>query len=284
MRLIITILIDCGAALMALNIFNFCRFEAFMKDQDAFKKNNRILYAPVVLLVMFLIAYMAIGIMGKPDLLTGALLFFGSVFVFMMYALLNTITQRILENTKLHEELMDAEKENAGLHEHVTKMQGIVYTDALTNVKNQASYAKKLEMLDIHAGIQPDYAIVMMDINHLKIMNDQYGHEHGNDYIKGCCHMFCDVYAHSPVYRIGGDEFVTVLKDRDYETRYELLKEIRDRFRESSSSKDSEPWERYSAAIGMAVRKDGEDSNTVFERADQAMYKEKVAMHAERTD
>lgn len=39
---------------------------------------------------------------------------------------------------------------------------------------------------------------------------------------------------------------------------------------------------RFSAAVGMAVRRDGEDSKAVFERADQAMYKEKVAMHALR--
>ncbi len=47
---------------------------------------------------------------------------------------------------------------------------------------NQASYEKKLKMLDIHVNIQPEYAIVMMDINHLKKMNDEYGHEHGSDY------------------------------------------------------------------------------------------------------
>lgn len=277
-------MVFCGAALMIYNIYGFTRFAKYVSKQKAFETRTEILYVPVILLVMFLVGYFAVGFFGKPDLLVSAILFFGSIFVLIIYMILNNITQRILEDAKLREELAAEKKQNEGLHEHVSKMKGIVYTDALTNVKNQASYEKKLKMLDIHAGIQPDYAIVMMDINHLKIMNDKYGHEHGNDYIKGCCHMLCNVYAHSPVYRIGGDEFVTVLKERDYEARYELLEELRKQFRESSSRKDVEPWERYSAAIGMAVRKDGEDSKAVFERADQAMYEEKVAMHAERTD
>lgn len=276
-------MVFCGAALMVYNIYGFIRFAKYVRKQKAFETNSGILYVPVILLIMFLLGYLAVGFFGKPDLIVSAILFFGSIFVLIMYIFLSKITQRILEDARLREELLEEKNKNEGLHEHVSKMKGIVYTDALTNVKNQASYEKKLKMLDIHVNIQPEYAIVMMDINHLKKMNDEYGHEHGNDYIKGCCKMLCDVYVHSPVYRIGGDEFVTVLKGSDYDERDQLIKELRRQFKETASREDAEPWERYSAAIGMAVRRDGEDSKAVFERADKVMYEEKVSMHASRT-
>jgi diguanylate cyclase (GGDEF)-like protein len=187
-----------------------------------------------------------------------------------------------MENAKLKEELVAEKNKNEGLHEHMSKMKEIVYTDAMTNVKNRTAYEKRLETLDMHAENTPDYAIVMMDANHLKLVNDKYGHEHGNEYIKGCCRMFCEVYVHSPVYRIGGDEFVAVLNGSDYESRDQLLAELKQNFRESSSREGVEPWEQYSAATGMAVHQEGEDAKTVFNRADKTMYEEKIAMHTSR--
>ena len=182
-------MIFCGAALMVYNIYGFSRFALYVRKQKTFEKSSGILYAPVVLLIMFFVGYLAVGFFGKPDLVVSGILFFGSVFVLIMYILLKSITQRILENTKLKEELGEEKKENEGLHEHVSKMKDIVYTDVLTSVKNQAAYEKKLQMLDIHSVNHPDYAIVMMDINHLKTMNDKYGHEHGNEYIKRFCQI-----------------------------------------------------------------------------------------------
>lgn len=41
----------------------------------------------------------------------------------------------------------------------------------------------------------------------LDCLNDTYGHTAGDNYIKGCCKVICQIYKHSPVFRIGGDEF-----------------------------------------------------------------------------
>ena len=95
--------------------------------------------------------------------------------------------------------------------------------------------------------------------------------------------IICDVFKHSSVYRIGGDEFVALLQRTDYHDREQLLLEVRKRFQDSFSDTAKNPWQRYSAAIGIAVYEPGDDVEAVFNRADQAMYQEKARMKA-KTD
>ena len=171
--------------------------------------------------------------------------------------------------------------------EKVTQISMTAYTDSLTGVKNKASYQKMREKLEeeIERG-ETKFAIVMIDINRLKHVNDTYGHEKGDIYIRGSCKMICDVYKHSPVYRFGGDEFVVLLIDDSYEKREQLLEKIRDEFAISSTREDVDPWKRYSAAVGMSeyTGNKGEGVDDVFKRADESMYEYKVKMKANRRD
>ena len=105
-------MVYCGAALMVYNIYGFIRFARSMKSRTAFEEKGGILHIPIVLLVMFLLGYLAVGILGKPDLIVSAILFFGSVFVFIMYLLLNGITRRLIESEQLERELRVAEQTN----------------------------------------------------------------------------------------------------------------------------------------------------------------------------
>ncbi len=183
-------------------------------------------------------------------------------------------------------EMLSAEDEAKELQTHVTKMNVIAYQDSLTGVKNKAAYDNKIEALnwDILSR-SASFAIVMTDLNFLKIINDKYGHDKGNDYIKGACSIICSVFQHSPVYRIGGDEFVAVLEGADYEDRDSLMEKLRNEFRKQSSSSDLNPWQRFSAAAGMAVYDPEKDTDveTVFKRADSEMYDAKLRMKKEGT-
>ncbi|MBQ3281272.1 MAG: GGDEF domain-containing protein [Eubacterium sp.] len=168
--------------------------------------------------------------------------------------------------------------------EHEKKdFQAKAYRDALTNVKNRAAYQKKEETLvSAIASGDAEFGIVMVDANNLKYINDKYGHEHGNELIIGVCNTICQVFKHSPVFRVGGDEFVAVIRGQDYDNREELVAELRRIYRENAEAADREPWERCSAAVGLAVYEKGDSAASVFNRADQEMYKEKVRMKAER--
>lgn len=115
-------MVFAGALLMVYNITGFVRFAIHIKKQKTWKADNAILHTPIVLLVLFLAGYIAVGVFGKPDIIVAGILFFGSVFVFIMYKLLSGITNEILENEKLEAELMAAEESNRVKSEFLANM------------------------------------------------------------------------------------------------------------------------------------------------------------------
>ena len=94
--------------------------------------------------------------------------------------------------------------------------------------------------------------------------------------IQGCCRLICDAFKHSPVYRIGGDEFVVVLQSVDFDNRHDLVDSLRTSYEEALQDSAAKPWEQYSAAVGMAELASHDLSvDFVFKRADKAMYRDK---------
>ena len=132
---------------------------------------------------------------------------------------------------------------------------------------------------------RPGYGIVMFDLNDLKRINDEFGHDKGDLYLKSACDLICRVYRHSPVFRVGGDEFVAVLHGEDYGLRDRLLKIFDRRCRETAALA-GRPWERVEAARGMAVFDPLSDGGVedVLRRADENMYDHKRAMKAGRAE
>ena len=171
-----------------------------------------------------------------------------------------------------------AENDLKDKEERIDQLSAETYKDALTGVGNKAAYIKKTEELNQEMKDSDlEFALVMVDINNLKTINDEFGHRSGDSYIKGCCRMVCDTFKHSPVYRIGGDEFVAVLFGADYTKRQPLLEQLKTDFERTYEQTDVTPWERYSASAGMAEKaSDDLSSEFVFRRADAAMYKDKA--------
>lgn len=153
------------------------------------------------------------------------------------------------------------------------------YRDEHTGVGNKAAYADRMQALNAAIlGGEAEFAIVVMDINRLKHVNDTYGHIAGDEYIKGCCQVLCETFQHSPVYRIGGDEFVAVLSESDYRERLSRVEAMKRAFAGTEKDESRDLWHRFSASIGMADYAPGDsDSEAVFHRADQRMYEDKQA-------
>ena len=178
----------------------------------------------------------------------------------------------------LQKDKQKAEEDLRDKDEQIDQLSIESYTDALTGVGNKAAYIKKMDELNRQMKeSDTDYALVMVDMNNLKQINDEHGHRAGDQYIKGCCHMICEVFKHSPVYRIGGDEFVAVLQGQDYTNRIASCERLRKDFEKSYEQTDVSPWLRYSAAVGMAEKAaDDQTAEFVFRRADKAMYQDKA--------
>lgn len=166
----------------------------------------------------------------------------------------------------------------SSLRQYVESMNSMAFSDPLTHVKNKAAYDRAMIDLRCEMGRgRLSFGMAMFDLNDLKRINDRYGHEHGDEYIIGCCGLICRTFKHSPVYRVGGDEFVAILREEDLASRDALMAELDERIRESLAAE--EPWHRYSIAKGVSVYLPLDDSpEDVFIRADRAMYEDKRRM------
>ena len=153
------------------------------------------------------------------------------------------------------------------------RAEAIAFIDPLTKVKSKAAFALNEKDYDglIAEGKITDFAVVVCDVNGLKKINDTLGHKAGDEYIRQASVMICDIFQHSPVYRIGGDEFVVILDGRDYMIRKELVLALHDRSVEHISSGG------VVVSGGYSDFRPGEDSyfHNVFARADELMYEEK---------
>ena len=94
-------------------------------------------------------------------------------------------------------------------------------------------------------------------------------HQAGDQYIRQACMLICNIFKHSPVFRIGGDEFAVISQGGDYEHMDELLEKVREHNRKALLSGD------VVIACGMSRFEDDSCVAAVFERADHNMYEDK---------
>jgi len=214
-------------------------------------------------------------VLRKPDIRTGN----------ELESLADTLVTMSKNMKEYVEALLVTSVEMDNMKQNISTMADIAFRDALTGVKNKAAYDKIGEKLDgeIKNGTA-EFGILMVDINCLKKVNDEYGHEKGDIYIKGACSVICGIFVHSPVYCIGGDEFVVILENSDLINSEMLIKSAVKKFEDLSRDKTLEPWERVSVAVGAAyyIPESDESVDSVFKRSDEFMYRNKKAMKAER--
>ena len=151
--------------------------------------------------------------------------------------------------------------------------------DALTKVMSRLSYDEKIKEIDREISEAPSgikFAVCECDLNNLKVINDSFGHDTGDTYIINCCKVICDFFKHSPVYRIGGDEFVAILKTDDYDNLEEIKISLLD-FNLAEIKKSLPLAEKKSFAAGFAIFNPQHDKSfaDVIKRADIEMYENK---------
>ena len=169
----------------------------------------------------------------------------------------------------------------------MARMDALAHKDSLTGIQNKAAYDEATAALDGKIlTLRAKFCIVMVDVNYLKRINDTYGHECGNEYLINACRLVCAVFGVENVYRVGGDEFVVILEgDKSALVKY-FVAQFNLEMARKFSNDNLKPWEKVSAAVGMAHYDPIRDKSAeeVFKRADADMYKNKLAMKAARTD
>jgi diguanylate cyclase (GGDEF)-like protein len=175
--------------------------------------------------------------------------------------------------------LLSTAFENMAMHlkEHENLQHLLAYRDSLTGLRNTNSYwawitdfDKEIETKEIVFGV------LVFDINYLKETNDRYGHDVGNKLIVSAARVISDIFKRSPVFRIGGDEFLVILQNRDLDELDVLLKKFDEECLNKTvyTEKEAIP---VSVAKGFARYDSGKDTNfiDVFNKADDAMYENK---------
>lgn len=187
-------------------------------------------------------------------------------------------------NIKQNDEIGELAKSFAAakfhISQHMKQMQGLVFLDSLTGVRNKMAYDNYIAELKsrIENGEVKSYGIAILDTNNLKEINDTYGHENGNAYLVNSCKLICQIFAHSPVFRIGGDEFLVILLDEDLDNHHDLLKQLKESMDLTKNA--SFPWKQISIAcgIGIATYAKATTIADTFNKADSDMYKNKQAI------
>lgn len=191
----------------------------------------------------------------------------------------------LLGTCLIHTFVLEAEKEDYRnkLEELISKeklqkqelgsTRKLAYTDALTGIKNKRAFTEVQEELEnkIASGNLSELGIIVCDLNGLKNINDTQGHEAGDIYIKDAAKIICNVFKHSPVFRIGGDEFVILLSGEDYGNRDALLNNFDKMMYENILKKEVV----ISTGLDIYIPEKADTFQIVFERADKKMYARK---------
>lgn len=188
---------------------------------------------------------------------------------------------------KMTENMRDYVSDIISAEDRAQKMQELANLDTLTGLGNKTAYDNEMKRLQsrLERG-DTRIGLAIVDLNFLKRINDTYGHDKGNETIQKLSAIISSIFGQSPVFRIGGDEFVILLQGSDYDNCAERITQFEEENRRMAADNSLQPWEKVSAAIGAAFYDasvdDGLDS--LFRRADHEMYDKKKDMKAARSE
>ncbi len=165
------------------------------------------------------------------------------------------------------------------MKKNISELNKRANVDALTSVRNKGAYSTYIDELQKRledAGGQMNFGIGVFDCDNLKSINDKYGHDNGDVYLKSASRLICRVFQHSPVFRIGGDEFSVILQNDDFRNRDTLVREFVREMADINAEAKNE-WEQVHVSYGIAVYEPQSDQTVadVIRSADKAMYENK---------
>lgn len=157
------------------------------------------------------------------------------------------------------------------LKQHQEKIKYLGFHDKLTGLYNRAHFEEELERLD-KEGCLP-IGIILGDANGLKMVNDAFGHEEGDRFLKLIGNIFSSTCGEDTIVsRVGGDEFAVILPGAGSDKVIEVAARIKDR----CAVEPADPIQP-SIALGTAVKDSkAQDINKIYKHAEDRMYNNKL--------
>lgn len=168
--------------------------------------------------------------------------------------------------------------EVAQLHERVELLDRLAHQDVLIDLPNRRGFLRQLEStIDRVSRYDDDAALLYVDLDGLKMINDTFGHKAGDEALILVAGMLAEGVRKSDcVARIGGDEFGIILERSDQASATETAERLVSKIAECEFCYDGMCLP-LSVAIGIAVIEANDCPETVMARADHAMYADKAA-------
>jgi len=186
-----------------------------------------------------------------------------------------TLLHLLEENRLLRSRLSAEQHTTASLRVALERHRCEAMTDPLTGLFNRRAMDQRLDEIwaTPEAG---SLAIVVLDIDFFKRINDTYGHADGDGVIRWVAATLCRcIRAGDSAFRYGGEEFLALLPNTSLEGAIRLAESIRGRI-EACHQAFTPHWQLpLTVSLGVASRQHQDDPASLFERADRALYQAK---------
>jgi diguanylate cyclase (GGDEF)-like protein len=176
----------------------------------------------------------------------------------------------------MREELEESKRNTCELTELLEQVESKAMTDSLTQVFNRGAYNMEIgKMIKQFKRYKEPAALIIIDIDHFKKFNDDYGHKAGDAVLTLVASVIEEAVRDTDVvFRYGGEEFVVLLNKIDFENAQKVAEKVRAEI-ESHHLTSKKAVLKVTASLGFSCFKEGDTETTVFERADKAMYQAK---------
>lgn len=155
----------------------------------------------------------------------------------------------------------------------VSKPIHLAFHDSLTGLKNRAAFedeiAKKVQR-------NRQYSLLMIDLDNFKIVNDDLGHQEGDELLKVTATTISEVIGSENIAaRVGGDEFLVLLNTSKLEKVIRITQQLIRKINEEMTNQLMNRGVKASISIGIAIAKSDDNFETLYEKADRALYQSK---------
>lgn len=145
--------------------------------------------------------------------------------------------------------------------------------DPLTGIYNRRKIASNLSKIQQD---QQSYALVLLDLDHFKKINDSYGHDVGDQVLKKVAKILStNLRGEDVVGRFGGEEFILVLKNKSLKQAMDIAERCRLEIEKESIYINKSTMIHVSASFGVALSKLSLSKEAIIRQADQALYQAK---------
>ncbi|RAK08124.1 response regulator receiver modulated diguanylate cyclase [Halanaerobium saccharolyticum] len=183
------------------------------------------------------------------------------------------VLARVNTHLKLSETQRKLEKTNNELKELLKEVEYLSFHDEMTGLYNRRYFENELKRLASSRRLP--ITLMVADLDKLKLINDNYGHKMGDQYIKGAAEVLKESSRNEDIVaRIGGDEFAIILPETGFEAADKIYQRLK--FNLKKYNQQQELVVELRLSLGFAVKtKNEQNLDQIFKKADKIMYNNK---------